>query len=131
MNKTNNNFNEQAIREFSHKKRATFSGKLGFVLAAAGSAVGLGNLWRFPYLAAKYGGGIFIFSYVALALLFGLALLMLEISIGRYTGKSVIGAFTTLNKKFKWFGYACVIVPLIIVPYYCVIGGWVVKYCFS
>ena len=131
MNKTNNNFNDQAIREFSHKKRASFSGKLGFVLAAAGSAVGLGNLWRFPYLAAKYGGGIFIFTYVALALLFGLALLMLEISIGRYTGKSVIGAFTTLNKKFKWFGYACVIVPLIIVPYYCVIGGWVVKYCFS
>lgn len=130
-NKSNQTFNNSEIAGFSNKKRGNFSGKLGFVLAAAGSAVGLGNLWRFPYLAARYGGGIFIFCYVLLAVLFGLSLLMLEISIGRYTGKSVIGAFTTLNKKFKWFGYACVIVPLIIVPYYCVIGGWVVKYGFS
>ncbi len=127
----NNTFNQSQLDEFSNKKRGGFSGKLGFVLAAAGSAVGLGNLWRFPYLTARYGGGIFIFCYILLALLFGLSLLMLEISIGRHTGKSVIGAFANLNKKFKWFGYACVIVPLIIVPYYCVIGGWVVKYGFS
>ena len=115
----------------SLNSRGTFSGKLGFILSAAGSAVGLGNLWRFPYLTAEYGGGIFILIYILLAVLFGVTLLMLEIGIGRHTGKSVIGAFTKLNKKFKWFGYVCVIVPILIVPYYCVIGGWVVKYGWS
>ncbi len=122
---------DNGIAEFTETKRVGFSGKIGFVLAAAGSAVGLGNLWRFPYLVAQYGGGIFVLSYVLLAIFFGLTLLMLEIGIGRYTGKSVIGAFSKLNKKFKWFGFVCVIVPLIIVPYYCVIGGWVVKYGWS
>lgn len=111
--------------------RGSFTGKLGFVLSAAGSAVGLGNLWRFPYLAAQYGGGLFVLVYVLLAIFFGLTLLMLEIAIGRHTGKSVIGAFSKLNSKFKWFGYICVIVPILIVPYYCVIGGWVVKYGWS
>ena len=124
-----NNFNE-GLCEVQHKK-AGFSGKLGFVLAASGSAVGLGNLWRFPYLVAQYGGGAFILCYVLLAVFFGISLLMLEIAIGRNTGKSVIGAFPALNKKFKWLGYVSVIVPLIIVPYYCVIGGWVVKYTWA
>lgn len=128
----NNNFTNdsglQPLNGSENKKRANFTGKIGFVLAAAGSAVGLGNLWRFPYLAAQYGGGIFVLCYVLLAALFGFTLLMLEISIGRHTGKSVIGAFTKLNKKFSWFGYLCVLVPIIIVPYYCVIGGWVIKY---
>ncbi len=110
------------------KKHKGFSSKLGFVLAAAGSAVGLGNLWRFPYLAAKYGGGIFLLCYIALAVTVGFTLLVLEIAIGRKTGKSVIGAFTALNKKFKWFGFLCLIVPVIIVPYYSVIGGWVLRY---
>ncbi len=121
----------QVVNDETTKKHNGFTGKIGFVLAAAGSAVGLGNLWRFPYMAAQYGGGIFVLSYVLLAILFGFALLMLEIAIGRHTGKSVIGAFTKLNKKFKWFGYICVIVPLIIVPYYCVIGGWVIKYLWA
>lgn len=113
------------------KKHGGFTGKLGFVLAAAGSAVGLGNLWRFPYLAAKYGGGMFLFCYVALAATFGFCLLILEIAIGRKTGKGVIGAFAALNKKFKWLGFMCLIVPIIIVPYYCVIGGWVLKYIWA
>lgn len=123
----------EQIENFTSQKhhRGGFASRLGFILAASGSAVGLGNLWRFPYLTAQHGGGIFILSYILLALFFGLTLLMLEIGIGRYTGKSVIGAFSTLNKKFKWFGYLCVIVPILIVPYYCVIGGWVVKYGFS
>ena len=124
-----NNFN-QGLCEVKQKK-ASFSGKLGFVLAASGSAVGLGNLWRFPYLVAQYGGGAFILCYVLLAVFFGISLLMLEIAIGRHTEKSVLGAFPALNKKFKWVGYVSVIVPLIIVPYYCVIGGWVVKYAWS
>lgn len=133
--KINNNQSvvcNEMVNDLSPQKKHTgFTGKIGFVLAAAGSAIGLGNLWRFPYLTAKYGGGIFILFYVLLAILFGVALLMLEIGIGRRTGKGVIGAFKSLNKKFKWFGYLSVIVPLIIVPYYCVIGGWVLKYAFS
>lgn len=133
-NKVNEFANESGISEIGDaqsKKRAGFTGKIGFVLAASGSAVGLGNLWRFPYLAAQYGGGIFVLCYVLLAVLFGFSLLMLEIAIGRHTGKGVIGAFAKLNKKFKWFGYISVIVPLIIVPYYCVIGGWVIKYLWA
>ena len=112
-------------------KKHGFSSKLGFVLAAAGSAVGLGNLWRFPYLAAQYGGGMFLLCYIVLAVTFGFSLLILEIAIGRKTGKGVIGAFASLNKKFKWFGFVCLVVPIIIVPYYSVIGGWVVKYMWA
>ncbi|MBO5454367.1 MAG: sodium-dependent transporter [Clostridia bacterium] len=110
------------------QKRSSFSGKLGFVLAAAGSAVGLGNIWRFPYLAAEYGGGIFLLTYLVLAVTFGFTLLIAEIGIGRKTGLSVAGAFTKLNRKFKFLGYFEALVPIIILPYYCVIGGWVTKY---
>ena len=109
-------------------KRSSFSGKLGFVLAAAGSAVGLGNIWRFPYLAAKYGGGIFLLVYVLLAITFGFTLAVAEIAIGRKTKLSSIGAFQTLNKKFSFIGVIGAIVPIIILPYYSVIGGWVMKY---
>ena len=110
------------------EKRSKFSGGIGFVLAAAGSAVGLGNLWRFPYLAAQYGGGIFIFIYIILALTFGFSLLMAELAIGRKTGKSSIVAYVKLDKRFAFLGYLSGLVPLIILPYYCVIGGWVMKY---
>lgn len=110
------------------QKRSSFSGGIGFVFAAAGSAVGLGNLWRFPYLAAQYGGGIFIFVYLILAVTFGFALLTAEIAIGRKTGLSPALAYEKLNKKFKFLGYLATLVPIIIIPYYCVIGGWVTKY---
>lgn len=110
------------------EKRSSFSGGLGFVLAAAGSAVGLGNLWRFPYFAAQYGGGIFILVYLVLVLTFGYSMLIMEIGIGRKTKKSSISAFKQLDKKFSIFGYLGMIVPMIILPYYCVIGGWVIKY---
>lgn len=113
------------------KKHKGFASKLGFVLAAAGSAVGLGNLWRFPYLAAKYGGGAFILCYLILAVTFGFCLLVLEIAIGRRTGKNIIGAFSALNRKFKWLGILTLVVPIIIVPYYCVIGGWVTNYIYA
>lgn len=108
--------------------KANFSSRIGFVLAAAGSAVGLGNLWRFPYLAAKYGGGTFLFIYLIFALTFGFTMLVTEIAIGRKTGKSVIGAFTELDKRFTFLGYLSAIIPIIIFPYYSVIGGWVIKY---
>ncbi len=110
------------------EKRGTFTGKIGFVLAAAGSAVGLGNLWRFPYLAAKYGGGIFLLVYLILALTFGFTLMVTEIALGRKTGLSAVSAFGKLNKKYKFIGYIASVVPMIILSYYCVIGGWVMKY---
>lgn len=110
------------------KKRSSFSGKIGFVLAAAGSAVGLGNIWRFPYLAAKYGGGIFLLVYLILAITFGFALMTAEIAIGRKTGKSAIHAFADLDKRFGFVGVLASAVPIIILPYYSVIGGWVAKY---
>lgn len=111
-------------------KRSSFSGKLGFVLAAAGSAVGLGNIWRFPYLAAKYGGGIFLLVYLILAVTFGFALMVAEIAIGRKTRQSAIHAYGVLDKRFRFLGPLASLVPIIITPYYCVIGGWVVKYLF-
>ncbi|MBQ8533480.1 MAG: sodium-dependent transporter [Clostridia bacterium] len=112
------------------QKRSSFTGKIGFVLAAAGSAVGLGNIWRFPYLAAQYGGGTFLITYLILAVTFGFALMCAEIAIGRKTGKSAIHAFSDLNKKYKFIGWLASIVPMIILPYYSVIGGWVSKYLF-
>ena len=105
-----------------------FSSRLGFVMAAAGSAVGLGNIWRFPYLVAKYGGGIFLLVYLVLAVTFGFALMTTEIAIGRKTGKSAILAYKAVNQKFSFLGYIASAVPILIFPYYCVIGGWIVKY---
>jgi len=115
----------------STENRSSFTGKIGFVLAAAGSAVGLGNIWRFPYLAAKYGGGIFLLVYILLAVTFGFALMTAEIAIGRKTGLSAIGAFNRLNKKYSFVGYLAAIIPAIILPYYSVIGGWVTKYLYT
>lgn len=108
--------------------RSNFSSKLGFVLAAAGSAVGLGNIWRFPYLAAKYGGGTFLLIYLILAITFGFTLMIAEIALGRKTGLSAIGAFKSLDKRFGFLGILASLVPIIIFPYYSVIGGWVIKY---
>ena len=110
------------------EKRNTFSGKIGFVLAAAGSAVGLGNLWRFPYLAAKYGGGIFLLVYLILAITFGFILMITEIAIGRKTQLSPLAAFGALSPKWSWLGKLATFVPVLIFPYYCLIGGWVTKY---
>ncbi len=115
----------------NNEKRSNFTGKIGFVLAAAGSAVGLGNIWRFPYLAAKYGGGIFLLVYILLAVTFGFALMIAEIAIGRKTGLSAVGAFKSLNKKYSFVGYLAAIIPAIILPYYSVIGGWVTKYLYA
>lgn len=111
--------------------RGGFASKLGFVLSAAGSAVGLGNIWRFPYLAAKYGGGIFLLIYLIFAITFGFTMMVTEIAIGRKTGKSVIGAYKAVNKRFSFLGYLAALIPGLILPYYCVIGGWVLKYTTS
>ena len=111
--------------------RSSWSGKWAFILAAAASAVGLGNMWRFPYLAAKYGGGTFLITYLVLVFTFGVSLLLLETAIGRKTGLSAIGAFRHFGKKFMFIGVLASVVPFIIVPYYCIIGGWVTKYAFA
>lgn len=110
------------------KHRNSFSGSVGFVLAAAGSAVGLGNIWRFPYLAAKDGGGLFLVTYLVLAVTFGFTLLTTEIAIGRKTKQSPLTAYGKLKEGFGFLGILACLVPVIIMPYYCVIGGWVVKY---
>lgn len=110
------------------KKRNSFTGSLGFVLAAAGSAVGLGNIWRFPYLAAKDGGGLFLVIYIILALTFGFTLLTTEISIGRMTKQSPLTAYSKIKKGWGFMGVIACLIPMIIMPYYCVIGGWIVKY---
>ena len=114
-------------------KRSSFSGKIGFVLSAAGASVGLGNIWRFPYLAAKYGGGIFLLIYIILALTFGYSMIIAETSIGRMSGKSPVGAYHSFGKSkcLSFGGWINAIIPLLIVPYYSVIGGWVIKYLFG
>lgn len=112
----------------NNHKRGSFTGSLGFVLAAAGSAVGLGNIWRFPYLAAKDGGGVFLLCYLVLALTFGFTLLTTEIAIGRKTGQSPLTAYRMLNKRTGWVGVIACLIPAMILPYYCTIGGWVLKY---
>ena len=110
------------------KSRGNFKGSIGFVLAAAGSAVGLGNIWRFPYLAAKDKGGVFILCYIILALTFGFTLLTTEVALGRKTRQGPLTAYKMVNKKFRFMGTLATVVPVIILPYYCTIGGWVLKY---
>ncbi len=110
------------------KKKSSFTGSLGFVLAAAGSAVGVGNIWRFPYLAAKDGGGLFLIVYLALVLTFGFTLLTTDVAIGRRTKSNALHAFGKISKKWTFLGYITFLVPAIIMTYYSVIGGWIVKY---
>lgn len=109
-------------------KRASWSGQIAFVLAAAASAIGLGNLWRFPYLAAQYGGGMFLAVYLVLVATLGFTLMVTEIAIGRKTRQSQLTAYSQLHRGWGVTGIAATVVPLLIIPYYCVIGGWVLKY---
>ncbi len=112
------------------KKRASWSGQLAFILAAAASAIGLGNLWRFPYLAAQYGGGMFIVVYLCLVVTLGFTLMLTEIAIGRKTQQSQLTAYTQLkgHGALKVLGVVATVIPVLITPYYCVIGGWVLYY---
>ena len=110
------------------EKGSSFSGSIGFVLAAAGSAVGVGNIWRFPYLCAKDGGGLFLLIYLVLVLTFGFVLLTTDVAIGRKTKKNALRAFEALNPKWKFLGKLTFLVPTLIMTYYSVIGGWITKY---
>ena len=110
------------------EKKSSFSGSLGYVLAAAGSAVGVGNIWRFPYLCAKDGGGLFLVTYLVLVLTFGFVLLTTDVAIGRRTKQYALHAFGTMHPKWKFLGYLTFLVPALIMTYYSVIGGWITKY---
>ena len=110
------------------EKKGSFSGSIGFVLAAAGSAVGVGNIWRFPYLCAKDGGGLFLIIYLVLVLTFGFVLLTTDVAIGRKTKKNALNAFAAICPKWKFLGYLTFLVPVLIMTYYSVIGGWITKY---
>lgn len=110
------------------ESRSAFTSRYGFIIASIGSAVGLGNIWRFPYCACKYGGGAFIFAYFVLMVTFGFVLLVTELAVGRKTGKSCLGAYWALCKRHRWIGYVMIAVPMIISSYYFVIGGWILKF---
>ena len=110
------------------KNKSNFTGQLGFVLAASGPAVGVGNLWRFPYLAAKDGGGLFLIVYLVLVMTFGFTLLTSDIAMGRKTQSSSITAYEKANPKWKFLGILTFLVPVVIMTYYAVIGGWILKY---
>jgi NSS family neurotransmitter:Na+ symporter len=113
----------------SHRPhRPFFSNRLAFILAASASAIGLGNFWRFPALAARYGGGAFLVTYLVLVVTFGFTLMMAEVAIGRSTGLSAVGAYRRLDGRFAFLGVLTALVPVIILPYYCVIGGWILRY---
>lgn len=116
------------MEERMKEKKGSFSGSIGFVLAAAGSAVGVGNIWRFPYLCAKDGGGLFLLIYLVLVLTFGFVLLTTDVAIGRKTKKNALNAFAAICPKWKFLGYLTFLVPVLIMTYYSVIGGWITKY---
>ena len=116
------------MEERMKEKKGSFSGSIGFVLAAAGSAVGVGNIWRFPYLCAKDGGGLFLIIYLVLVLTFGFVLLTTDVAIGRKTKKNALNAFAAICPKWKFLGYLTFLVPVLIMTYYSVIGGWITKY---
>jgi NSS family neurotransmitter:Na+ symporter len=118
----------EELRAERKSQRSHFSGKVGFILAASASAIGLGNLWRFPALDARYGGGAFLVTYVILVFTFGFTLMIAEVALGRHTGLSAIGAFKAMGKKYRFIGILESLIPIIITPYYCVIGGWICKY---
>ena len=111
-----------------NRSEGGFTGQLGFVMASAGSAVGVGNLWRFPYLAAKDGGGLFILIYLILTFTFGFTLLISDIATGRKTETSSVHAYNKIHPKWGFLGILTFLVPVIIMTYYAVIGGWIVKY---
>ena len=109
-------------------KRDSWGSNLGFILAAVGSAVGLGNIWGFPYKMGKSGGFTFLIAYLLLAVFVGFVVMISELAMGRHVGKGVIGCYHTLSKKFKWVGWLAVFSPFIIMSFYSVLGGYCIEY---
>jgi len=117
----------------SERKKSSFSSKIGLIMAAAGSAVGLGNIWKFPYIAGENGGGAFLVVYLLCVLLFGLPLIMTEFLIGKRSGKSAFGAFRELNgnNHWQWLSWLCMMTAFIIMGFYFVVTGWCFNYLFE
>lgn len=112
-------------------KRDSWGTKIGFLLAAAGSAIGLGNIWKFPYLTGQYGGGAFIITYLAIIVLLGFTMMLAELVIGRHSQKGPIGAYKYIRKNWAWAGFVGILSSFLILSYYNVIGGWIIKYLVS
>lgn len=113
-----------------NQNRSQWASNLGFILAAAGSAIGLGNIWKFPGKVGAYGGGAFILCYIAMVALIGFPVMLAELSMGRATQKNVVGAFHQLNRKWTFAGGIGMVTLFVILSYYAVVGGWVMKYIF-
>ena len=109
-------------------ERGSWGSNIGFLLAAIGSAVGLGNIWGFPYKMGKSGGFTFLLIYLLLAVFVGFVIMMGELAMGRKTGKGTVGAYHTLSKKFKWVGWLAVFSPFVIMSFYSVLGGYCIEY---
>ena len=112
----------------SEQKRASFGGKLSVILVAAGSAIGLGALWRFPYIAGKHGGAAFLLVFLLSIFVVGIPAMLAEFAVGRRTKKNAVGAFRTLSKRWSWLGYSGVLGALLISGYYYLIAGWSLQY---
>ena len=110
------------------KKKNGFASGIGFILAAAGSAVGLGNLWGFPYKTAKYGGAAFVLVYILCVLFIGIIAMIAEIYLGKRSQANTITAYKLVNKKMGWAGMLAIIIPTFIICYYSVLGGWTVRF---
>ncbi len=111
-----------------NQERDQWGSRFGFIMAAAGSAIGLGNLWKFPYMAGSNGGGAFVFVYFIILFLVGFTLMLGEILIGRHTQLSAVGAYKKLSKNWTWLGALGVLAGFTILSFYSVVGGWVINY---
>ena len=115
----------------NEQPRASFGGKLSVILVAAGSAIGLGALWRFPYIAGKHGGAAFLLVFLLSVLVVGIPVMLAEFAVGRHTKKNAVGAFRALSKRWSWLGYSGVLGALLISGYYYLIAGWSLEYFIS
>ena len=109
-------------------KRGSFGSTIGFLLSAIGSAVGLGNIWGFPYKMGRCGGFTFLIVYLALAAFVGFAIMLSELAIGRSTGFGPVNAYKKISKKFKWIGWLAIVAPFLIMTFYSVLGGYCIYY---
>ncbi len=112
-------------------KRGSFGSTIGFLLSAIGSAVGLGNIWGFPYKMGRCGGFTFLIVYLALAAFVGFAIMLSELAIGRSTGFGPVNAYKKVSKKFKWIGWLAIIAPFLIMTFYSVLGGYCISITWS
>lgn len=112
------------------KERGQWSSSFGFIMAAAGSAVGLGNLWRFPYLVGENGGSAFLIIYLLFVIFIGLSLVIAEISVGRAAQLNPVGAFNLISPKLKWVGVMGILTGFVMISFYPVVGGWILYYLY-